>query len=497
MDKNKLGYAWLKECFNLEFIQVEPECFSEKIASIKQENAQRHLYPESYRPKDTTVDHFTFAMKYEALNLQCLAAVFQQLGVDEEIEHALALNPGGKYTRLMGFYYELLTGKALNVKKLNTGNYVDAVDQEGYYISPSIKERKFRINNNLTGSGKLSMLIKRNENILSDDALKRLLMASVAEYPVEFLYRATRYLISKETKSSNEIESENISPNKMIRFVSALETINNEALTKKKLIETLNIIKDKHYHEFDYRYEQNYLGDSSFNYISAVDYVTPKPADAHELMDEWFVVRDRVMQSDMPSIAKAAALSSCFVFIHPFMDGNGRMSRYIMQDTLYRTGVIDQQYSLPLSSGILLELRKYYDVLNEKSKKIMKHIDFHLDHHGRLTVEGDTCDLYRHLCFDSDALFLSEIAKKVTQELIPEELEKLKLFDTICQDLKENIDLPNKDISLIATLLINNQGRISIKKRKGALMHVATESLNYAEQVYQNCLDHSDDSRLA
>lgn len=494
---DKIGYAWLKEHFNLKFAQVEPECYSAKISSINKDDTQRHLYPETYRPKDAVADHFTFAMKYETLNLQCLSDLFKKSGVDKQIEQSLASSPGSKYIRLMGFYYELLTGNSLNVANLNTGNYIDAINQEQYYVSPNIKEKKFRINNNLTGNGKLSLLIKRSENILSDDDLKRLLIASVSEYPVEFLYRATRYLISKETKSSNEIESENISPNKMIRFVSALETINNESLTKEKLIETLNIIKDKHYQEFDYRYEQNYLSDSSFNYISAVDYVTPKPADAHELMDEWFVVRDRVMQSDMPSIAKAAALSSCFVFIHPFMDGNGRMSRYIMQDTLYRAGIIDQQYSLPLSSGILLELRKYYNVLNEKSKKIMKHVDFYLDHHGRLTVEGDTCDLYRHLCFDSDALFLSDIAKKVTQELIPEELEKLKLFDTVFQYLKENIDLPNKDISLITTLLINNQGRISQKKRKGALMHVAAESLDYTEQVYQDCLDHSDDSRLA
>jgi len=224
--------------------------------------------------------------------------------------------------------------------------------------------------------------------------------------------------------------------------------------------------------------------------------VTPKPSDAHELMDEWFLVRNKVLQSDMPSIAKAAVLSSSFVFIHPFMDGNGRISRYIMQDTLYRMGVIDKQYSLPLSSGILLELRKYYDVLNEKSQKIMKYVDFHLDDNGKLTVKGDTVDLYRYLNFDSDTLFLSYIAKKVTQELVPEEIEKLKLFDDIFQDLKENIDLPNKDISLIATLLINNKGKISIKKRKGVLGHINAESLDYAEQVYDvGCAD--DRKRIA
>ena len=497
MYQNKIGLAWIKEHFNLDSTQIDTECFTAKISAINKKDEQSHIYPESYRPKDTVFDQLKFALKYESLNLQCLSDLFKKPGIDKEIEKALNLNPGGKYNRLMGFYYEFLTKRSLNTQKLDTGNYIDAINKDKYYVAPSIKERKFRVNNNLTGNGMLTMLINRNENILKDDELKLLLIESVSEYPVEFLDRATRYLISKETKSSNEIEAESISPNKMIKFIFALETINDEELTKEKLIDTLNIIKEKHYHEFDYRYEQNYLGDSGFNYIGSIDYITPKPSDAHELMDEWFLVRDKVLQSDMPSIAKAAALSSSFVFIHPFMDGNGRISRYIMQDTLYRMGVIDKQYSLPLSSGILLELKKYYDVLNEKSQKIMKYVDFHLDDHGKLTVKGDTGDLYRHLSFNSDALFLSAIAKKVTKELIPGEIEKLKLFDDIFQNLKENIDLPNKDISLITTLLMTNKGKISIKKRKGVLDHVNAESLDYAEQFYQEILDDGDNSRLS
>ncbi len=497
MNQNKIGLAWIKEQFILDSIKIDTECFTAKISSINKEDVQCHLYPESYRPKDTVVDQLKFALKYESLNLRCLSDLFKKPDIDKEIEKALILSPSSKYNRLIGFYYEFLTKKSLKTQKLLTGNYVDAVNKDNYYVAPSIKEQKFRVNNNLTGNGMLTMLIHRNENLLKDDELKLLLIESVSGYPVEFLDRATRYLISKETKSSNEIEAESISPNKMIKFIFALETINNEPLTKEKLIETLNIIKEKHYHEFDYRVEQNYLGDFGFNYIGSIDYVTPKPSDAHELMDEWFLVRNKVLQSDMPSIAKAAVLSSSFVFIHPFMDGNGRISRYIMQDTLYRMGVIDKQYSLPLSSGILLELRKYYEVLNKKSQKIMKYVNFHLDDNGKLTVEGDTVDLYRHLSFDSDAIFLSDIAKKVTKELIPEEIEKLKLFDDIFQDLKENIDLPNKDISLITTLLMNNKGKISIKKRKGVLGHVNAESLDYAEQVYEETLDDSDDSQLS
>jgi len=46
--------------------------------------------------------------------------------------------------------------------------------------------------------------------------------------------------------------------------------------------------------------------------------VPPKPGDAHDFMGHWFTLRERMLSSDMPAIAKAAALSSSFVYIHPF-----------------------------------------------------------------------------------------------------------------------------------------------------------------------------------
>ncbi len=485
VSSNKLGYTWLIDHFALPHQYLAVVCCSAKISSINKEASSQH-YPISYRPhNDTAVDHLIFALKYEPLNLSCLATVFRQKSVKPELELALHNNPTSKYSRLIGFYFELLTHQTLDAPDLSSGNYVDAVDAKQYYVAPSQRERKFRVNNNLVGNGWLSALMKRNESLIGNNELCELARKSLSHHSMELLARATRYLIALETKSSNEIEAESITPSKKIKYMLALESINLDDLTKEKLIATLNIIKDKHYQEYDYRYQQNYLGKSGRGYAT-VDYVPPKPGDAHDLMDHWFKLRVRVLSSDMPAIAKAAALSSSFVYIHPFMDGNGRLSRYIMQDTLYRDKIIDQQYALPLSSGILKDISDYYRILSETSSQIMKLVQFELLDNYSVTVLNDTVDSYRHLCFDAHAQYMSDVSRKVAIELIPEELEKLHQFDRLMDHLNESLDLPEKDLGLIANLLISNQGKISVKKRKGTLQSIHADDLNRAESIYAN-----------
>jgi hypothetical protein len=483
-----LGYAWLIDYFSLQDIEIAFACQSATIASIKTHEKcgqSTRLFPMSYRPHvDTPIHHLQFAFKYEYLNLTCLNRVFQQAEIPSSIEQALLANPSSKYFRLAGFYYEWLTHKALNVPHLTSGNYVDAIDSAQYYVAETQRDRKFRVNNNLTGDGRLSAILRRNTALIDDEALNQLSKASFAMTDANLLARTTRYLIALETRSSSEIEAEPISPSKQMKFMQALETISHDELTKEKLIDTLNIIKDTKYQEFDYRCRQNYLGKGGRGYAS-VDYVTPKPEDAHLLMDSWFSLRNRVMASDMPAIAKAAVLSSSFVYIHPFMDGNGRLSRYIMQDTLYKTGAIDHAYALPLSAGILKNIEAYYAVLKSLSRHIMKGVKFTLLDNYEVVVDNETADLYRHLAFDPHAQFLSDMARQVAEIIIPAEIERLRRFDILTARLDSAFDLPEKDITLMANLLIENHGAISQKKRKGVLQHIHSDDLDAAERIFQ------------
>jgi len=68
-------------------------------------------------------------------------------------------------------------------------------------------------------------------------------------------------------------------------------------------------------------------------------------------------LRDQPRNLD-PIIA-AASLSFGFVFIHPFMDGNGRLHRYLIHEVLSSAGFTPKGIVLPVSAVILANLETY------------------------------------------------------------------------------------------------------------------------------------------
>lgn len=52
------------------------------------------------------------------------------------------------------------------------------------------------------------------------------------------------------------------------------------------------------------------------------------------------------------AVVRAAVASYGFVFIHPLADGNGRISRFLVNDILRRDGVVPAPFILPVSAAI-------------------------------------------------------------------------------------------------------------------------------------------------
>jgi Fic family protein len=61
---------------------------------------------------------------------------------------------------------------------------------------------------------------------------------------------------------------------------------------------------------------------------SIIEYISPSGKDATFFMEELIEVYQK-NKPTLPPLILASLISSFFVFIHPFMDGNGRTSRYI------------------------------------------------------------------------------------------------------------------------------------------------------------------------
>jgi Fic family protein len=109
-----------------------------------------------------------------------------------------------------------------------------------------------------------------------------------------------------------------------------------------------------------FRQEQNWIGGSSYNPCSAA-YVPPP----HELVEDLMAdLCSFCNTDDLPGVVQAAIAHAQFETIHPFVDGNGRTGRALIQLVLRRRGLATRV--LPPVSLILATWAKdYINALND------------------------------------------------------------------------------------------------------------------------------------
>lgn len=95
-----------------------------------------------------------------------------------------------------------------------------------------------------------------------------------------------------------------------------------------------------------------------------------------------------------------------FVFIHPFVDGNGRIHRYLIHHALHRKGYVEKGLIFPVSSVMLERLDEYRQVLEAFSIPRLNYIDWKPGKDNNVVVLNETADLYRYFDATRQAEFL-------------------------------------------------------------------------------------------
>jgi len=109
-----------------------------------------------------------------------------------------------------------------------------------------------------------------------------------------------------------------------------------------------------------------FVGDPETN---EVIYKPPAPTECRELLDQFFIWLKNEMESDDFEPYITAALAHYYlVTIHPFIDGNGRISR-LLQNYILRKGNLHFSVYIPVETAIKKHQQKYYDVLEITRKK--------------------------------------------------------------------------------------------------------------------------------
>jgi len=439
-------------------------------------------FDSKYRPAPTLRAHMQFALRYEGVNLQILALLFAAVG-GEEVDAWLAEQPESAYARRTAFLYEWLTGTTLAASANAKTAFVPLLNPKlQFEFAQGTRNAKFRVIDNLPGTPSFCPLVRKTPFLeeMQAKGLHDHIAATLHRYDPDLLRRAAAYLYLKETHSSFEVEREHPSPSRAQRFADLLrEAQSATPLTEKRLVELQNAVVDPRFREAGYRVTQNWVGDD-LGYRKRVAFVPPRPQDVASLMEGLLALAERQRQAPtaLDPVVAAAALAFGFVFIHPFLDGNGRLHRYLIHEALATAGFTPQGVILPVSAVILVDLQRYEEALRHFSQAVLERTEYEPD---GASAQGNDAVYFRYFDATEQAQYLYHALDRTVSHELPQEIDFLLAFDRARTVLNTLADWPAHSADLFIRVVHQNKGRLSAAKRESHFSWMSAAEIAAAE----------------
>ncbi|MDQ6971796.1 MAG: Fic family protein [Mariprofundaceae bacterium] len=436
-----------------------------KIGGAKSPDSR--VYRPIYQPEDSLAGHLLFALKHEALNLGMLKALFHACD-PAELEQWIRGNPQGLQTRRAWFFYEWLTGKTLNLPDADSKfRYVDALDEKAYYTAEPINSRRHKVRDNMPGVPGFCWLVRKSKTMQDFDAkqLHQQMRDTYSSHPM--IGRAEAFLLAKDSQSSFEIEKEKFD-NRAVRWMKTIRVFMGSRLDDAKLFEMQKQLVA--HPDNGWRSGFGWIGDRLPDATPLPENISAHPDSLKALMGAWLAAYARMF--DRNGVAAATALAYGFIIIHPFSDGNGRIHRFLLQ----------QLGKVPVSSELLENMDDYIDSLKALSAPVLDRSEWTVTADYNVKLLNDTTELYCYADVTAQAEFIYQCMQQFVTLRLPQELAYLSAFDAAKQIIDEQHGMPDKDLTLLVNLCVQNGGSLSMKKRKLFAM-LSDEDIAFAEKV--------------
>lgn len=455
--------------------------------------------PKLVAPKtDHLLDHLLFALKYEGINLQILAEALPKIP-GEALIAKLRESPTGAYIRKACYLWEWFAGVELTDLPSIAGPYEPLFDPEKYVTGKLRRNQKWRINFNGLGSGPYCPIVRLTPAIkdgIAGDILGRTKAFLNSLGPTN-ADRALSWAYLSETDSSFAIERETPNQNKTEAFVALLQQAHEKLPLSEDYLSDLQsaTITNPFEKAASFRYEQNWLRGGGLRGASSVTYVPPSPELLSELMPAFMDMANGLPRQIDPVIAASVA-SFGFVFLHPFMDGNGRLSRFLFHHALCQSGRLDEGLLLPVSVAMKRQEAEYLKALQSFSVPARKLWKVNWIDEDRFDFEFNGTDsIYRFWDATPCVEFGYRMAEQALDIDLRQETEFLARFDRIASALNDEFDVRSNDQHLLIITALQNNGRISNNRRKKLVDRVPEDVFDFVERLAKDELAdlHSDD----
>ena len=236
-----------------------------------------------------------------------------------------------------------------------------------------------------------------------------------------------------------------------------------------------------------FRSEQNWLGGPARG-APGVTYIPPPPEMVPELMNELLSFANNAPREVDP-ITAASVASFGFVFIHPFLDGNGRLSRFLFHHALCRSGKLNKGLILPVSVAMKRNEDDYLSVLQRYSKPARERWSVRWIDEGEYAMRfnGDPA-MYRYWDATQCVEFGYRMAEQALEFDLRHETEFLARYDRVLKAVDGRFDLRGSDLSTLVVSCLDNEGKVSKRRRQQFEGRVPGNVFDYIEEVAHEAL---------
>jgi Fic/DOC family len=481
------GYAALIDAYGLRVPMPRTLSATGEHHRVKNDAGWRILTPR-HAPSSDLEGHLTFALKYEGLDLAVLKRLFAAVA-PTDIENIVRAKPTGSYARRIWFLYEWLMGSRLDLPDGDKGTFEPVVDSEQQWSIPGENSSRHRVRNNLPGTPEFCPLVFKTKALAEFTSMDLVHRAqeAVAGVPRDVLARTAAFLLLKDSRSSYAIEGERPPQDRIQRWGRAIGQAGRRSIEIDELLRLQAIvIGDTRFVRLGLREEGGFVGEHDRDSRMPIpDHISARPEDLPSLM-EGLVAFDRGAAQGLDAVIAAAVLAFGFVYTHPFVDGNGRIHRYLIHHVLAQRGFNPAGVVFPVSAAILERIDEYRAVLEDYSQRLLPAIDWRPTDDGNVRVLNDTADFYRFFDATPHAEFFYACVRKTIEEDLPRETEFLAQYDRFRASIEAMVDMPNRTVDLLFRFLHQNGGRLSNRAREQEFARLTEAEVSAVEDAYQN-----------
>ena len=463
----RVGYDFLATALHSGAFPIERPAQTGPVTRVT-ERADVLLVPPAVAPDgDDPLTHLLFALKHEGMNLQAAILALKKIPAQSVIQ-AFQRSPSSGYARIACYLWEIANDQRLEGLPPAVGAYEKLFDEASFITDRTQRDSRWRVDFNGIGSPSYCITVRRTPTLaamLEADVLGQV-ENFVASIDKGILDRAVRWAYLSETDNSYAIEREKPSASKAEAFASLLSRAHDpELISEDYLVALQNLAVSNALDQADgFRGEQNRLRNELRGALG-ITYLPPPPELLQSVMDAVMALcNDRDSQVD--ALVRGCLASFAFVFAHPFMDGNGRLSRFLFHKVACADPRLASGLVLPVSMAMKRNERDYLAALQSFSKPSRSFWDvtFISDDQIYQDFRGQP-EIYRYWDATACVEFGLRMADEALQQDLRQEMDFLRRFDVVYQAINDVVDMNNNDLVLVART-IAEKGELSNNRTK-------------------------------